>query len=126
MRTNVSIPQSQQVERLQYEMKSQEQQMEDIDGAKKKITVSYHHTFCACLSPSAVNILYCIRIPGTSVFFLFSIGEQSVKSECSCIPSAVRICCSNITLMICVLGIEKRGIDFIYRRVFVIPILKFL
>ena len=28
------------MERLQSEMKTQEQQMEDIDGAKKKITVS--------------------------------------------------------------------------------------
>lgn len=32
--------QSQKVERLQSEMKTQEQQMEDIDGAKQKITVS--------------------------------------------------------------------------------------
>ena len=62
-----SFPQSQQVERLQDEMKSQEQQMEDIDGAKKKITVSYHHTLCAFLSTSAVNILYCVRLPETSV-----------------------------------------------------------
>ena len=32
--------QSQKVERLQSEMKTQEQKMEDIDGAKTKITVS--------------------------------------------------------------------------------------
>ena len=37
---SVIFAQSQKVERLQSEMKTQEQQMEDIDGAKKKITVS--------------------------------------------------------------------------------------
>ena len=42
--------QSQKVERLQSEMKTQEQQMEDIDGAKKKITVSMQpHVNVRCI-----------------------------------------------------------------------------
>ena len=53
------------MERLQSEMKTQEQQMEDIDGAKKKITVS---------APS---------LPPTHT--LFYIDQLSVHSVCVCL-----------------------------------------
>ena len=62
--------QSQKVERLQSEMKTQEQQMEDIDGAKQKITVSAlslnSHTYLLyfappCLKISCTGVCVCVH-----------------------------------------------------------------